>query len=201
MLKAEIRRTFLARRRALPEAEVQRRSTLISQQFFQQFPVAEWVWLHVFLPIPQQHEPDTWRIIHRIWAEFPQVQLAVPVVQADGQSLRHYHLTPQTVLIPNRWGIPEPAEAAEMPPSRFDAVLVPLLACDQAGHRVGYGKGFYDRFLAECRPEAQRIGLAFEAPIPQITDVLVTDEALDACVTPEQVWRFSRGALQAPGID
>lgn len=191
MLKADIRRTFLARRRALPEAEVQRRSALLSQQFFQHFPVAKWRWLHVFLPIAQQHEPDTWLLIHRIWAEFPGVQVAVPIVQADGQTLRHYQLTPQTELIANHWGIPEPVGATEMPSTAFDAVLVPLLACDQSGHRVGYGKGFYDRFLAQCRPDAQRIGLALEAPIAEITDVAPPDQALTACVTPERVWRFS----------
>ncbi|SMB94606.1 5-formyltetrahydrofolate cyclo-ligase [Hymenobacter roseosalivarius DSM 11622] len=191
MLKAEIRRTFLARRRALSAAEVERRSTLLSQQFFSGFPVAGWRWLHVFLPIAQQHEPDTWLIIQRIWAEFPLVQLAVPVVQNDGKTLRHYHLTPQTPLVANHWGIPEPVDAAEMPPTAFDAVLVPLLACDLAGNRVGYGKGFYDRFLQQCRPDAQRIGLSLEPPIAQITDIDPNDQALTACVTPERIWQFN----------
>ncbi|GAB2458587.1 5-formyltetrahydrofolate cyclo-ligase [Hymenobacter qilianensis] len=190
MLKADIRRNFLARRRALSEVEVQRRSEGLGQQFFSQFPVADWHWLHLFLPISKQHEPDTWLFIRRIWDEFPQVQLAVPVTQADGQTLRHYLLMPDTQLATNRWGIPEPVEAEEMPPSVFDAVLVPLLACDLAGHRVGYGKGFYDRFLAQCRPETQRIGLSLEPLIPQITDVDTTDEPLTACITPEQVFRF-----------
>ena len=190
MLKADIRRTFLARRRALSEGEVKRRSALLSQQLFSGFAVAEWRWLHVFLPIPQQQEPNTWLIIHRIWAEFPGLQLAVPVVQADGETLRHYQLTSETQLATNRWGIPEPVNAEEMPPTVFDAVLVPLLACDQRGHRVGYGKGFYDRFLQQCRPDAQRIGLAFEPPIAQITDIDVNDQSLTACITPERVWHF-----------
>jgi 5-formyltetrahydrofolate cyclo-ligase len=191
MLKTDIRRTFLARRRALSAEEVKRRSAMLSERFRSEFPVAAWRWLHVFLPIPQQHEPDTWPLIHRIWAEVPGLQVAVPVVQADGQTLRHCHLTPQTELITNKWGIQEPVGATEMPPTAFDAVLVPLLACDQNGHRVGYGKGFYDRFLAQCRSDAQRIGLALEEPIAEITDVAPTDQALTACVTPEQVWQFS----------
>jgi 5-formyltetrahydrofolate cyclo-ligase len=190
MLKVDIRRTFLARRRALSKAEVQRRSALISQHFFKSFPVTNWRWLHVFLPIVKQHEPDTWLIIRRIWAEFPQVQLAVPVMQADGQTLHHYRLTSDTQLTTNHWGIPEPVGAEEMPPTVFDAVLVPLLACDLTGHRVGYGKGFYDRFLAQCRPESQRIGLSLELPIAQIADVDSTDQPLTACITPEQVFRF-----------
>ncbi|WP_133271386.1 5-formyltetrahydrofolate cyclo-ligase [Hymenobacter radiodurans] len=190
MLKADIRRTFLTRRRTLTEAEVERRSALLSQQLFESFPIADWRWLHVFLPIAKQHEPDTWLIIHRIWAEFPLVQLAVPIMQADGHTLRHYHLTPDTQLVTNRWGIPEPVGAEEKPPTVFDAVLVPLLACDLSGHRVGYGKGFYDRFLAQCRPEAQRIGLSLEPPITQVVDVNTTDQPLTACITPEQIFWF-----------
>ncbi len=118
------------------------------------------------------------------------MRLAVPVVQPDGQTLRHYHLTPNTRLADNRWGIPEPVGAAEVAPPQLDAILVPLLAFDEEGHRVGYGKGFYDRFLRECRPEARRIGLSLEPPVPKITDVWPGDIRLHACLTPEGVRWF-----------
>jgi 5-formyltetrahydrofolate cyclo-ligase len=122
------------------------------------------------------------------------LRLAAPVMQPDGISLKHYELTPATPLTQNRWGIPEPVteEAAEVLPPLFDAVLVPLLACDQWGHRVGYGGGFYDRFLAQCRPGALFIGLSIlaEAPVVEIADVLSTDVPLHACITPSGVWNF-----------
>ena len=192
--KATLRRTALARRAALPAAEVAQRSQLLGQQLFQHFPVAQWRWLHLFLPITEKNEPDTWRIIHRIWAEGLAVRLAAPVVQADGVSLKHYELRPETTLLPNRWGIPEPEATAEseVAAAAFDAVLVPLLAVDAAGHRVGYGGGFYDRFLAECGPNTQFIGLSLldNAPVAGIADVLPTDMALHACLTPGGVWRF-----------
>jgi 5-formyltetrahydrofolate cyclo-ligase len=191
--KATLRRPALARRTALPAAEIARRSHQLCDQLFQHFPVAEWHWLHLFLPLARRNEPDTWPIIRRIWAEARAVRLAVPVVQPDGISLKHYELTPTTPLLPNRWGIPEPeATAAEVPAAAFDAVLVPLLALDAAGQRVGYGGGFYDRFLAQCRPGTQFIGLNVldEAPIASITDVLPTDMPLTACLTPGGMWRF-----------
>lgn len=190
MLKADLRRAALARRRALPANELTRRSARLQKHLLEEFEVGAWKWLHIFLPIPQQHEPGTWHIIHRIWELKLPVQLAVPVVQPNGQSLRHYHLTPETSLIENRWGIPEPVGAAEVFPMQFDAVLVPLLAFDEEGHRVGYGKGFYDRFLLECRPEALRIGLSLEPPVPNITDAWSGDVQLNACVTPEEVRWF-----------
>lgn len=171
------------------------RSIRLAEQLFQHFPVAEWRWLHVFLPLAAKNEPDTWPIIRRIWAEKLPVRLAAPVVQPDGQTLRHYELTPTTPLISNRWGIPEPAATpeTEVPPVAFDAVLVPLLAVDAAGHRVGYGGGFYDRFLAQCRPDCARIGvqlLAETQPLPALADVLPTDIPLTACLTPGGVWHF-----------
>ncbi|MBH8559755.1 5-formyltetrahydrofolate cyclo-ligase [Hymenobacter negativus] len=192
--KVTFRRAALARRLALPAAEVAQRSQQLCEQLFQYFPVAQWRWLHLFLPLARRNEPDTWPIIHRIWTEKLPVRLAAPVVQADGISLRHYELTPATPLQSSRWGIPEPAAIAdtEVPTIAFDAVLVPLLAVDRAGHRIGYGGGFYDRFLAQCRPDTQFIGLNVldEPPVAAIPDVLPTDVPLTACITPGGVWRF-----------
>ena len=188
--KDQIRRAALARRRALPEAEVARRSAALWPLLEQQFPVADWRWLHLFLPIPRQHEPDTWPLIRYLWAGHPRLQLAVPVVQPDGQTLRHFHLRPDTPLVKNRWGIPEPTGAAEVAPELLDAVLVPLLAFDETGHRVGYGKGFYDRFLAECRPGALHIGLSLEPPVARIADAWAGDVRLHACLTPGRLWQF-----------
>ena len=192
--KAALRRAALAQRRALSAAEVARRSAQLCAGFFGQFPVGQWHWLHVFLPLLAKKEPDTWAIIQRVWAEETALRLAAPVVQPDGVSLRHYELTPATPLITSHWGIPEPAAAlgTEVRPAQLDAVLVPLLACDQRGHRVGYGGGFYDRFLTQCRPGTRFIGLSIleEEPIAAIADVLPTDVPLHACLTPGGVWNF-----------
>ncbi|QJX46485.1 5-formyltetrahydrofolate cyclo-ligase [Hymenobacter taeanensis] len=190
MMKAYIRREFLARRRALSENEVAQRSDRLRKHLIQRFPTDDWQWLHVFLPILQQKEPDTWGIIREFLHAGSSVKLAVPVVQADGRTLRHYHLAPDTQLVDSRWGIPEPVGAAEVQPVQLDAVLVPLLAFDENGHRVGYGKGFYDEFLGQCRPDALRIGLSLEPPVSRITDSWPGDIRLHACITPEKVWRF-----------
>jgi 5-formyltetrahydrofolate cyclo-ligase len=192
--KATLRRAALAQRAALSLEEVALHSERLCAQLFEHFPVAQWRWLHLFLPLAKQKEPDTWRIIRRLWAEQPHVRLAVPVVQADGISLRHYELTPDTLLRENRWGIPEPevTAATEVAPTVLSAVLVPLLAVDEAGHRVGYGGGFYDRFLAQCGPNTQFIGLSLldEAPLAAIAGVQPTDVRLHAGLTPSRTWRF-----------
>jgi 5-formyltetrahydrofolate cyclo-ligase len=194
LTKAALRRAALPRRQALTKAEVAQRSQLLSEHLFRHFPVAQWRWLHVFLPLARKNEPDTWSIIHRIWAEQLPTRLAAPVVQPDGISLKHYALTATTPLVASRWGIPEPVAipVTEVRPAQLDAVLVPLLACDRHGQRVGYGGGFYDRFLAECRPDAVFIGLNMldDAPVPALADVLPTDVPLHAYLTPGGVWNF-----------
>ena len=196
MTKAMLRRAALARRLALSATEIAQRSQQLRDQLLRHFPVAEWRWLHLFLPLAKRNEPDTWGFIEWVWGEKLSLRLAVPVVQPDGISLKHYELTPNSQLIQNRWGIfepvPDPTTAPEVFPAMLDAVLVPLLAVDQAGHRVGYGGGFYDRFLAQCRPDTQFIGLNMldEAPVAAIADLLPTDVPLTACLMPGRVWRF-----------
>ena len=70
-------------------------------------------------------------------------------------------------------------------------VLVPLLAFDKLGHRVGYGKGYYDRFLAKCPPNCLRIGLSLFDPVERIDDVVPTDIRLNSCLTPVHTYVFA----------
>lgn len=172
------------------------RSRAIANLFFEEFlnkPLkkAESV-LHTFLPIVRQNEVDTWLIIHRIWQHFPGIKVAVPVADMLTNRLTHYLLTPETPLTENRWGILEPQQNARITieSEQIDLVLVPLLAFDKRGHRVGYGRGYYDHFLAECRPDCFKVGVSPFEPVEPIADVVPTDVPLNACLTPTQVWRF-----------
>jgi 5-formyltetrahydrofolate cyclo-ligase len=76
-----------------------------------------------------------------------------------------------------------------VPVKQIDLVLVPMLAFDKSGNRIGYGKGFYDRFLGKCLPDTQKIGLSYFDPVDKI-EVESTDIAMNAVVTPESVWEF-----------
>lgn len=77
------------------------------------------------------------------------------------------------------------------PTEKIDMVLVPLLAFDKMGNRVGYGKGFYDRFLAECKISCKRIGISFFDPIEKIEEVDGNDISLTDCLTPSQLFNFT----------
>ena len=148
--------------------------------------------VHSFLPIRRHNEVDTWPIITSFWANFRYITISVPVIDTDTRQMTHYTLFPETPLVDNKLGIPEPViqDKLQTDLRLVKAVLVPLLAFDLQGHRVGYGGGYYDRFLAEDVPHSRKIGLSLFGPVDSINDVEATDVRLDACITPTQVYRF-----------
>jgi 5-formyltetrahydrofolate cyclo-ligase len=102
--------------------------------------------------------------------------------------MSHLLLTENTRIQKNKYGIPEPLDGIEVPLAKIEVVFVPLLAFDTMGNRVGYGKGFYDRFLKKTT--ALKIGLSIFEPEAQIEDVLPEDVSLDYCVTPLKTYQF-----------
>ena len=104
--------------------------------------------------------------------------------------MTHFLLTDSTLIKKNDYNIPEPIAGIEISNDKIEVVFVPLLAFDSLGNRVGYGKGFYDRFLTNCKPETVKIGLSFFGPEDEISDVFESDIRLDYCVTPNKSYAF-----------
>src|SRR6185369_10787907 len=119
----------------------------------------------------------------------PNVRTVAPVVDIEADLIESVEFTPLSELVENRWGIREPIGKV-VPPEDIDLVLVPLLCFDRAGHRVGYGRGFYDRLLASVRTDCLKVGLSYFPPVESIDDAGEYDVRLDACVMPDSVMRF-----------
>ncbi|WP_353125722.1 5-formyltetrahydrofolate cyclo-ligase [Parapedobacter pyrenivorans] len=147
--------------------------------------------IHLFLPIKGNHEPDTYAIAKWLRQEYPHMRLVLSRTERGTPGMRHFIWDNATVLTLNHWGIPEPESGTAVLPPEIDVVFVPLLAFDSHGHRVGYGKGYYDRFLGECRPTVRKIGLSLFEAETIIGDITVHDIALDACITPTRIWDFN----------
>lgn len=193
MTKAELRQQYVTKRRQLtPEAQ-QAGSEAICNRFFEHVgsQLAGIQFIHTFLPILRHCEVNTWLIIEKLQRSFPAIQLVIS--RSDPHTLTHFRYDSAGQLTENAWGVPEPVSGEEIDSKQLDLVLVPLLAFDEQGYRVGYGKGFYDRFLAACRPDVVKVGLSFESPVPKITDVHPFDIRLDSCVMPQQVWESEPG--------
>ena len=90
----------------------------------------------------------------------------------------------------NEFNIYEPEEGNRVDPTEIDMILVPLLAYDKKGYRVGYGKGFYDKFFAGCRKDCIKAGFSYFEPVDEITDKADFDVPLDLCITPQTVYVF-----------
>jgi 5-formyltetrahydrofolate cyclo-ligase len=97
---------------------------------------------------------------------------------------------PAAQLAANRFGVAE-VDGPEVPLAEMDAVIVPCVAVDRQGNRVGFGAGYYDRALAAA-PEVPRIGVAFEVQVLDAIDARPWDEPMDVVVTEDAVWRRSR---------
>jgi 5-formyltetrahydrofolate cyclo-ligase len=194
MFKSQIRENNKNKRQILSQQQIHEKSQLLTENFWKSSFIETISTLHIFLPIQKCNEPDTWLLIRRIWQEKPNVRIVVPKTDWQNQNLKNYFLTPQTPLQKNTWGINEPDEtqATICPIEKIDLVLVPLLAFDMRGYRVGYGKGFYDKFLAQC-PQATKVGFSLEEPLPEpITDINEYDMRLDHCITPTQIISFAK---------
>jgi 5-formyltetrahydrofolate cyclo-ligase len=188
MLKAELRKIYLARQKSLAAEERRARSEAISDLFFRNFDLSKARFLHGFLPIERFNEIDTKLIFESIWREFPHLETLVPRVNFETGEIENLKFSAQTRLAPNRWQIDEPAHDETVETEKIDLILVPLLCFDPKGFRVGYGKGFYDRFLKNCRADALKIGLSYFAPIGEIEDAREFDVRLDFCITPERIF-------------
>lgn len=165
-------------------------SRRICERFVRDFNFDEFSVIHTFLPITRNKEPNTWHIIRSIQESGQPIRVSVPRISADPGSMTHFFLDSKTVLETNRWGINEPVGGNHTPISEIDAVLVPLLAFDITGQRIGYGRGYYDRFLSACRPDTKKIGISFFPPVDRIDDLNEFDVPLHYCVTPEQTFEF-----------
>ncbi|MEK7991492.1 MAG: 5-formyltetrahydrofolate cyclo-ligase [Thiotrichaceae bacterium] len=184
--KKTLRKQFLQKRKLLSTQALEQASLAIKNQFFHHFPI-NFETLHVFLPITKQNEINTWLIIKQLFQQYPHINIVIPKTNIQNHSLSHYFLTSNTKLMQNQWGIDEPIDAKTCPVGMIDMVLIPLLCFDKQGNRVGYGKGFYDKFLAECRTDVIKIGLSLFEPVESINDVQPHDIKLDFCITPNAV--------------
>jgi 5-formyltetrahydrofolate cyclo-ligase len=184
MTKKELRKIYLKKRMELTDAEYHRLNQQICEQFFSAVKLSGIHVIHTFLPIRKNKEVDTWLIIDRMKKAFPQVKIAIPRINNQTSQLEHYYFEDASQLKTNTWEIPEPVMGVPAPIEKIDAVLVPLLAFDKQGHRLGYGRGFYDRFLSAVRRDCLKIGLSFFEMAEKIEGIDETDIPLDLIITP-----------------
>ena len=156
--KALLRKEMMDRRQSLSEEEWQEKSQQIIETVLSSDEFKASDTIHCFISMNDRFEVNTHILIKELLAQ--DKTLIVPITNFTDGTLSHSVLNSFEDLSPNKWGVLEPKDLNPVNVNDIDLVLVPLLAADRAGNRLGYGKGFYDRFLSSI--SAPSFGLLFQ---------------------------------------
>jgi 5-formyltetrahydrofolate cyclo-ligase len=189
MTKQELRKLYKEKRNAISSKDKLKLDDLLLIRF-QQLAFEHVHTLFTYWPMAGQAEPNTHLFSGYLRHMIPGLRLVYPVCNFTDASMKAYEINEDTVYTTNSYGITEPREGTLVLPGEIDLVLVPLLICDQEGYRVGYGKGFYDRYLASCREDVLTVGFSYFEPVEKIIDTQAFDVPLNYCITPEDVYEF-----------
>ena len=185
MNKIEARKKYLDLRKKLNNVQIISKSISISNNL-QDLPIWEHNFYHIYLPIKEKNEVDTMPIINIL--NNKKKKVLIPKSDFNNTTMKSFLLNDNTVLKKNNYGITEPINNEEFL-GRIDVIFIPLVAYDLIGNRVGYGKGFYDKFLRNQNNKILRVGLSFFNPEKRIK-IDEHDENLDFCVTPNRIFSF-----------
>jgi len=185
-LKKEIRRQIISQRLALSADELRLKSEQITGLTLN---LPAWQQARtVMIYLPFRQEVDTTGLISRTFAEGKQV--VIPVCMENPRRLLASRLLDiEEDLAPGAWGILEPKPEALRPvcPAEIDLVLVPGVAFDRCGNRLGYGAGYYDRFLRSLSPKAKAVAIAYQLQVLGHIETEEHDHPVDLLVTEEGV--------------
>lgn len=189
MIKKDIRKVFLQKRIQLTGEELQEKSVLIIQQF-SDFILPSIEYLLSYYPLKERKEFDVSACEQVIKLKYPLCKVSWPKVDQNKVMMEAHVIDKDKLFIKNSFGILEPLDGDVVSATDIDIIFVPLIAFDQNGFRVGYGKGFYDKYLVHCRPDVIKIGFSFFEAIDEIEDVNEFDVPLNLCISPTRIYEF-----------
>ena len=160
MTKSEARKHFSAKREQLGNREINTFQDLLLIRF-QELNLPYFKLVHSYIKHPQRNEPNPEYLID--WLEFRDPGLSITYAKSNMEdcSMDHFLYDDEMLFKLNKFGIPEPEYGVRVEPDSIDLSIIPLLAFDKRGNRVGYGKGYYDRFISMCSKDMLKIGLSF----------------------------------------
>ena len=184
--KIEAREKYKNLRKHLNESETLDMSVEIANNLLK-FNIWELKTFHLFLTIDENKEVDTKPIFDLLIGKGKEI--IVPKININSNTLESYVFDEKTVFNMNDLKIPEPKNGMLFN-GRIDVVILPLLAYDLNGNRIGYGKGFYDNFISNLKLEPLKIGISYFLPEKSL-ESNNHDINLDYCITPNKIFSFS----------
>lgn len=189
MTKSELRKIYKEKRKQISWKDKERWTDLILINF-QKLDLPFINCVHTYLAIENYNEVATENITGYLKFKNPGIKIVIPKINLDAGEMKHYIFNDTSEMTENAFGIIEPIKGDKVSAKEIDIVLAPLLAFDEKGYRVGYGKGFYDKFFKECKEDVIKIGLSFFDAEEMIEDINLNDVALDYCITPQTIYTF-----------
>ncbi len=189
MKKQELRQLYKEKRKAIPAKDKLKWDDLMLLQF-QKLGFGNVNTLLSYWPMDEMGEPDTHLFSRYMRHMVPGLRVAYPVADFANIEMNAVLTNDDTDYHTGISGITEPTEGEQLDPHIIDMIFVPLLAFSQQGFRVGYGKGFYDKYLALCRKDVATIGFSYFDPVDKIDDAAQFDVPLNICITPGKTYEF-----------
>ena len=143
-----------------------------------------------YFPMEERNEPDTFLFSNYLRNEMPHVQIAYPKINFAANEMLAILVDEKTAYRKNKYKIIEPVTGKIIASKYINIIFVPFVICDSKGFRVGYGKGYYDKFLQDCCATIVKIGFSYFPPVEEITDVHQFDIPLNYCITPYAIYEF-----------
>ncbi|HMR83525.1 MAG TPA: 5-formyltetrahydrofolate cyclo-ligase [Niabella sp.] len=187
MLKSEARKIFLEKRRYTTLPQRMKWDDLILIQF-QNLGLPDINILFSYAAMEMEVNTDP--VVDYLLFRNPGLQVAYPVCEFENYTMKAVAVTADTPFVKNKYGTPEPVSATTIVPDSIDMAIIPLLCFDKKGYRVGYGKGFYDKYLQHTSNDIIKIGLSYYEPVDEISDRNEFDVPLNYCITPERMYEF-----------
>jgi 5-formyltetrahydrofolate cyclo-ligase len=189
MKKKDLRKQYLSKRLELSEEDRIIMNEKMLDQFLQ-IKLPELNHVMSYIAIAEKHEVVPTAIEIWLKQQHPESLLCYPKTDLNVFSMEAVTHTEGMAIANNELGVAEPVTGENIDPQEIDLIIVPLVAFDERGYRVGYGKGFYDRFISRCHPGVITIGLSFFEAAEPIEDAAEYDVPLKYSVTPEKLYTF-----------
>ena len=190
MKKETARINYQKRRKEISSLQFEEDSSLIICNLIELIKKSKPTCIHCFLTINQQSEINTKPIIEYCWEN--RIDVVVPVTDFTNNTLKNAKFDPSTKTVLTKNNIPEPINPIWANDSDIGLVITPLLAFDAMGHRVGFGRGFYDRLFSSLNNKVKRVGVSFFEPCETLEDIDNYDVPLTHCVTPQTTYCFKK---------
>ena len=189
MLKKEIRNIYKKKREEISSTERMKGDDLLLIQF-QTIDIPFLDFVLSYYPIEDNKEVNSFNVTDYLRFRNPNLTICYPRTSRTANTMEAVICHPDSIFQTNEYNIPEPTDRETADPEELDLVLVPLLAFDLKGYRVGYGKGYYDRYLKACRDNCLKVGFSYFDPVESVEDANEFDVPLDLCITPQRIYVF-----------